>query len=439
MATARHSALTLPTDFREALTSLGRQPLSGTDKGIPAFYHGSIADVSRQKWGILDQTLPLPALVLNESSLDHNISEMQRYCETNGAWLAPHGKTTMAPQLFARQLEAGAWAITIATIGQLQVCRAFNIPRILIANEIVAEYDIRYVGEELRRDPRFDVYVLVDSISGVERLCGVLAEVKPGRPLPVLIEVGMTDGRTGVRDANSLKKIADAILAQPALELAGVEGYEGIVPGEDLAARERAADHYLQEVAAGTRLLAAMARRKPFLVSAGGSVFFDRVVEILGRKALPEAQLVLRAGGYVTHDSDFYDVQSPFGARSPRRLPGHTLWPALEVWSVLVSRPELDLCILAMGRRDVPTDAGMPTPLLLSRDGGTPQALPASCEVHRINDQHAYMRIPESADLKVGDLIGCGISHPCSAFDRWRTMLTVDSDRRVTGAIRTFF
>ena len=438
-ATARHPHPTLPAGLQAALGALGRQTLNGTDKGIPASYRGSIAEVSTQKWGIFNQSLPLPVLVLNESSLDHNIALMQRFCEDNGAWHAPHGKTTMSPHIFARQLEAGAWAITVATIAQLQVCRTFNIPRVLIANEVIAEYDIRYLAEELRRDPHFEVYVLVDSLTGIELLGRVLADAKPGRPLPVLIEIGMAEGRAGLRNSHDLKPIAEAIQAQPALELAGIEGYEGIVAGADLAARERAADRYLREVADATRLVAPMAGRKPFLVSAGGSVFFDRVVEILGRKALPEAQLVLRAGGYVTHDSDFYDVQSPFGSRSPRRLPGDTLRPALEVWAVLISRPEPDLCILAMGRRDVPTDAGLPTPLLHSRGGSPPQLLPAKCEVHAINDQHAYMRIPHSADLEVGDLIGCGISHPCSAFDRWRTMLSVDSERLVTGAIRTYF
>ena len=58
-----------------------------------------------------------------------------------------------------------------------------------------------------------------------------------------------------------------------------------------------------------------------------------------------------------------------------------------------------------------------------------------------MNDQHAYLHFP--ADLpdppQVGDLIGCGISHPCTTFDKWRSLFTVDDDYRVTGAIRTFF
>lgn len=48
----------------------------------------------------------LPVLVLKESALDHNVELVARYCREHGVSLAPHGKTTMAPQLFKRQLGA---------------------------------------------------------------------------------------------------------------------------------------------------------------------------------------------------------------------------------------------------------------------------------------------------------------------------------------------
>ncbi len=423
-----------------ALAALEEEPVDGTDKGIPAGYRGSIADLGRQRWRILADEVPLPTLVLHEAALAHNIGLMQAYCNAQGAWLAPHGKTTMAPQLFARQLAAGAYAITVASVEQLQVCRAFHIPRVLVANEVVADYDIWYIGEELKRDPGFEIYVLVDSEAGIDRLGRGLRDVKPGRPLPVLIELGMPGGRTGLRNADEIGSLAGAVARDPQLRLAGIEGYEGMAAGVDLDDRVAAADRFLREMAGATRrLLPLHDGPQPFLVSAGGSVFFDRVVEILGRRALPEAQLVLRSGGYLTHDSGMYDRESPFGSRSTRRIPGFTLQPALEIWCSVLSRPEAGLCILGMGRRDMPTDAGMPIPTWLSRDSATPTVLGDEFVIVASNDQHAYLRTPPSADLRVGDRIGSGISHPCSAFDRWRTLLVVDEDRRVTGGLRTLF
>ena len=60
-------------------------------------------------------------------------------------------------------------------------------------------------------------------------------------------------------------------------------------------------------------------------------------------------------------------------------------------------------------------------------------------EIFKMNDQHAYLRLPEGFDINVGDLVGCGISHPCTTFDKWPLMLVVDDSYRVTGAVNTFF
>jgi D-serine dehydratase len=124
--------------------------------------------------------------------------------------------------------------------------------------------------------------------------------------------------------------------------------------------------------------------------------------------------------------------------------PGQGLRPALEIWSVVQSRPEPGLAILTMGKRDASHDAGLPVPLFRHRPGpGAPRALPAGCEIVKMNDQHAYLRLPEGetmdALLAVGDLVGCGISHPCTTFDRWPLLLAVDDDYAVRGAFNTFF
>jgi len=105
----------------------------------------------------------------------------------------------------------------------------------------------------------------------------------------------------------------------------------------------------------------------------------------------------------------------------------------------VLSRPEPDLAILSMGKRDVPVDLDPPIPLCRSRAGSAAERLGVGFKVFRVQDQHAYLRLPPGADVSVGDLVGCGISHPCTSFDKWRVMLTVDEERNVIGAVRTFF
>ncbi len=119
---------------------------------------------------------------------------MRRFLSLSGAVIAPHGKTTASPQLFQRQLDDGAWAITVATVQQLQVCREHGIQRIVFANQLVGKPEIRYVLDELHRDPAFDFYCLVDSIEGVRMLCEAARQHPLQRPFNYSWKVGTRAG-----------------------------------------------------------------------------------------------------------------------------------------------------------------------------------------------------------------------------------------------------
>ena len=105
-----------------------------------------------------------------ESALAHNSGWMQRYLKATGALIAPHGKTTMSPQLFARQVADGAWAITLGSVEQVQVARQYGFSRLLLANQPVGRQSQRYIVEELKRDSSFDFYCFVDSVALVRQL-----------------------------------------------------------------------------------------------------------------------------------------------------------------------------------------------------------------------------------------------------------------------------
>jgi D-serine dehydratase len=92
-----------------------------------------------------------------------------------------------------------------------------------------------------------------------------------------------------------------------------------------------------------------------------------------------------------------------------------------------------------MGGRDMPTDIELPIPLFHARNDTPPIKLEGEWRVTRSNDQHAYLSFPLGHDIAVGDFIGSGISHPCTAFDKWRSILVVDEDYRVVDAVQTYF
>ena len=113
----------------------------------------------------------------------------------------------------------------------------------------------------------------------------------------------------------------------------------------------------------------------------------------------------------------------------------------MEVWACVQSRPEAAKAILTMGKRDVSHDAGLPAPLHWFRPGAMtkPEPMPVGHTVTGLNDQHCHMAVPHDSPLAVGDMVGFGIGHPCTTFDKWTVIMVVDEDYSVTDAIRTFF
>jgi D-serine dehydratase len=420
--------------------------LDGRTKGLPA----GIAPVEVARIGalglrVLDEDLPLPLALLKQSSLAHNADWMRRFVTMTGVALAPHGKTTMSPELFRRQLDDGAWGITVATVQQLRVAREYGIRRVLMANQLIGRQAVAYVLDGLARDPGFEFYALVDSVALVDRLAAAAADRRVGRPLDLLVECGASGGRTGCRTIEQALAVARRVAeAAPLLRLAGVEGYEGSVPGATPHEQEaRIAEFvaFMAEVA--SRCVAhGLVDADPMLLSAGGSAYFDLVTALPRVVGDRPARVVLRSGCYLTHDSDAY---ARAAKRMRERTPaleslGEGLRDALEVWSYVQSVPEPSLAILTMGKRDVSHDLALPFPRFVFRPGRDTAPRPVrDCTIGALNDQHAYLALPAGSDVAVGDMIGCAISHPCTTFDKWRFLPIVDDDYRVVDAVTTWF
>ena len=114
--------------------------------------------------------------LVREEALRQNISAMAAYCAAHDVSLYPHGKTTMAPQILAAQLDAGAAGITAASISQVRVFRRFGVRNVLLANELVDEASISWVASELTAAAgQFSFLCYVDSVAGAGRLDGILA------------------------------------------------------------------------------------------------------------------------------------------------------------------------------------------------------------------------------------------------------------------------
>ncbi|HEX7932520.1 MAG TPA: amino acid deaminase [Paraburkholderia sp.] len=398
-----------------------------------------LTDAGRLEWNLLNEDVSLPAAVLYADRVEHNLKWMQAFVAEYGVKLAPHGKTTMAPQLFRRQLETGAWGITLATAHQVRAAYHGGVSRVLMANQLVGRRNMMMIAE-LLSDPDFEFFCLVDSVEGVEQLGQFFSSVK--KSLQVLLELGVPGGRTGARDEAQRNAVLAAIARYPGvLKLAGVELYEGVLK-EEHEVRE-----FLQSAVAVTRALVDEGRfeRTPAVLSGAGSAWYDVVAEEFAKASQTgKVEVVLRPGCYLTHDVGIYrKAQTDIFARNPvAKKMGEGLLPALQLWAYVQSIPEPDRAIIGLGKRDSAFDAGLPEPARHYRPGNeAPRDIAASegWEIFGLMDQHAYLRIPAGADLKVGDMIAFDISHPCLTFDKWRQVLVLDPAYRITEVIETFF
>lgn len=422
------------TEAFEALARLAEERVDHRFKGLPPDADGlTVGELTAQRRNLFTGGFTTPVLTLSAERLEHNLRLMKTYTARHGLVFAPHGKTSMAPQLFARQIEHGAVGITLAVPHQLRVARAFGVQRIFLANELVDPVSLRWVAAELDADPDFEFVCYVDSVRGVELMGAALPDA--GRPLDVVVELAAGEGaRTGVRTEAEAALVADAVAAVPSLRLAGVAGYEGEVP-QATPERVRAWLDRLVALAADFDKAGRFAGLHEIVVSAGGSAWFDTVAEVFAE--IPELSApvckLLRSGAYVSHDDGHYRKLTPFN-----RVPQEgALEPAFRLWTQVVSRPSPDQAFVNAGKRDAAYDLDLPFAQLVRRDGTERPATGVS--VTGLSDQHAWLRTTREADLRVGDWVGLGLSHPCTTFDKWPLIPVAEADGTVVDYIRTFF
>lgn len=417
-----------------AKTAVERTPQA---KGV-----GQWALYNQPGWNLLREDVSLPAAVIYNARLENNLSWMQRFAQQRRVRLAPHGKTTMAPALFARQLAAGAWGITLATATQVALAHTYDVPRVLMANQLVGNRNMAIIGDLLAKDS-FEFYCLVDSVDNIRALADFFSARK--QTLQVLIEVGAEGGRCGTRRPADAQALAAELARHPSIKLAGIETYEGVIGGENLPERIRA--HVLQVRNLCLDLLVAGAFDTEKVVLTGaGSAWYDIVAEVFGTclddDAAERIIPVIRPGCYLVHDHGLcMHNQDRLMARcGPDCDIEGDLQSSMEIWAYVQSIPEPGHAIIGMGKRDVAFDAGLPSPELHYRPGTEqPTAAPKHWQLISMMDQHAAMTFFPADNVRVGDIIAFGTSHPCLTFDKWQQLCVIDDAYNVVDVVRTFF
>lgn len=421
-----------------AVDALAHERVDYRFKGLPPNAEGrTVGELAAERRSLFTGGFTTPVLALSAESLEHNLAVMEDYSTRHRLAFAPHGKTSLAPQLFQRQLAHGAWGITAAVPTQVRMYRAFGIQRIFLANEVVDAAALTWLAGELDADPGFRFICYADSPRGVELMDAALRAAGARRQVDVVIELGAGEGaRTGARTEAACAAVADAVAAAGTLRLVGVAGYEGEVPAAD-GERVRGWLRRLTGLATAFDQAGRFADSDEIVVSAGGSAWFDAVAEVfedippLSRPVLK----LLRSGAYVSHDDGHYRQLTPFN-----RIPDEgALHPAFRLWAQVISRPEPGQAFVNAGKRDAAYDLDLPEAQLVrsATDGSVRPA--TGITVTRLSDQHGWLSVEDEVRLEVGDWVALGLSHPCTSFDKWQLIPLVAADGTVTDYIRTFF
>ncbi|WP_102795168.1 amino acid deaminase [Bowmanella denitrificans] len=391
-----------------------------------------------QGWSILAEQVSLPTAVLSRQALQNNQAWMTEYAARTGVRLAPHGKTSMAPELFSLQLQSGSWAMSLATAPQVVAASLAGVSRIIMANQLVGKHNMQLIAGQLQKGLEF--YCFVDSIDNANALNQYFQA--HGLQLNVLLEIGVSGGRCGVRGIVQADALAEIITTLPALRLRGVAFYEGVIHGIDAPQQIRRFVGDIRTMALTWHKQKRFAEGEVILTGAG-SAWYDLVAEQMDSNSLPQDMaVVIRPGCYLIHDTGIYqDAQA--GVKSRSRMACDIqgdLVSSLQVWAYVQSVPEPGMAIIGLGKRDAAFDAGLPTPMLHYRPGDkAPVPTPAHWQLTRIMDQHAMLKISAEDKLTVGDILCFSTSHPCLTMDKWRYLGIVDADYRIRQLIQTCF
>lgn len=385
---------------------------------------------------LLAEEVCLPAALVKKTALENNIAWMQRYADTRGVSLAPHGKTTMTPWIFQAQQRAGAWGIGVGSAWQASAAMASGIERVLMVNQLVGQANMQVVSQLKAHYRAVDFLCCVDSLANARTLSAFFSARQ--QTLDVLIELGVPGGRCGCRSVDAALALAQEVATLPGLTLRGLELYEGVLHGDDPQPQVEA----LLRQAAGLACQMAPLVEGEFILTGAGTVWYDVVCNVwLAAQKPDRCRVVIRPGCYITHDMGIYEIaRQELIARDPIACDlGGDLTSALELMAMVQSVPEADRAVVNFGKRDCAFDAGLPQPVAHYRHG---KALPLQADEIvsvGIMDQHCMLCLAPGCDVQVGDIVLFGTSHPCLTFDKWKTLLLVDDEYNVLEELDTLF
>jgi D-serine deaminase-like pyridoxal phosphate-dependent protein len=351
-----------------------------------------------------------PALVVDVETLDRNIARMAESARARRFSLRPHAKTHKCPQIAAKQIEAGAVGLTVATIGEAEAFAAEGVATdFFIAYPLWLDEGKQRRLAKLAAEAGIRVRVGVDSVDNARRIAGTGASV--------VIEIDCGHHRTGVKPAEA------GALALAAGELGltvhGVFTFPGHASGRGTTqdaphSPTETREHATQDQAD------ALAEAAAALSEAGVEA------TVVSGGSTPTAGLArpgqineLRPGVYVFNDA----TQVVIGTCGLEDV-------ALAAAATVVSVPADGRFVLDAGSKVLGAD-----PNVWSPGYGLVPAYPGS-KVIQLSEHHAVVQLPDELPEGVtapqhGDRVAIIPNHVCNAVNLTEELVIVEQGKHV--------
>jgi D-serine deaminase-like pyridoxal phosphate-dependent protein len=345
-----------------------------------------------------------PALVIDQVALSGNIARMAETARRRGIALRPHAKTHKSAYVANQQIAAGAAGIACATILEAEALAAAGVSGLLVTSPIVGADKVARLA---RLNGMRPLTAVVDHPSQVEALAATMPS--GDRPLELLVDVDVGQGRTGVANGQDAVALARAIATHPRLAFRGLQGYAGhiqhiIDASQRRAAATRSAEQ-LRTVAAG---LATVGLACPVISGSGTGAHADDA---------DGPYTEWQVGSYVFMDADYGAIRLADGQRLP-------FAQALFVLATVVSINQPGQITVDAGTKALATNGPAPDCF---------RGLPDGARYTFGGDEHGIIKLPAgAAPLPLGARVLIGATHCDPTVNLHACYRVVDADGVVT-------
>ncbi len=328
------------------------------------------------------EELDTPVLLVDAGALERNIIAMRDISAATGVAYRPHVKTHKSPIVANMQLEAGAVGVCCAKLGEAEIMAAAGIPDILITSQVVGRNKLVRL---IQAAQTANIMVVADNEDNISDLSS--AAQTGGKPMDVLIEVDIGQGRCGVPPGPEATRLARLIAETKWLRFRGLQGYQGLIQmTADFDQRQAQVELALEKLIDTADHLERASIEIDILTGGGsGSSIIDSA---LGRYS------ELQPGSYVFMDSRYRHAQWPGGAPCPFEN-------ALTILGTVISRPATDRAIVDVGYKAASSDGG---PIMVAGN--------MDAEFSFAGDEHGQLFFPGgTCPLALGDKVTFLPSH----------------------------